>query len=341
MTWHQIPLVRLLIPLIVGIASYNQMEIATVFGILLTSLGLLFVLFAKPKASIPWTRSWGAFSFCSFIILGFLLAAFHDTRQQSTDLHHHINDSTQTFIAIIDQPPKLHKNSLKTVLKLQSYRLDSNQLVPCTGNLLAYIKLNEKSLALQYGDQLVFQTTIQPIQAPKNPFAFDMRSFYAQQDIYYQAYLPSKYWGRLDSLQGNLCYQWIYQTKAYFLSIIKQHLRTPNEYAVAAALILGSKDELNRSLRNAYADTGAMHVLAVSGLHIGILVGLLTFLLGFIRWQHPWWRTLKTLILILILWSFVGLTGASPSVLRAATMFSFVIIGQLRHRKINIYNSKT
>lgn len=339
MTWHQIPFVRLLIPLVIGILSYNLMDISFPMLLFSGSLCLLFLLFTKPKASITWIRGWGIWSFIVLMFTGIALAFFHDNQQSYTHIQQHLSDGSKTYIATVDQPLKLHKNSLKTVLKLQSCRLDSNRLINCTGNILAYIKLNEKSLALNYGDQLVFQTKINPIEAPKNPFAFDMRTFYAQQHIYHQTYIPNNHWGKLDSLQGNTFYHYIFQTKAYFLNIIKKHLNTPNEYAVAAALILGSKDELSRSLRNAYADTGAMHVLAVSGLHIGILVGLLTFLLGLIRWQHRWWHLFKGLLILAILWSFVGLTGASPSVLRAATMFSFVLVGQLSKRKMNVYNS--
>ena len=108
---------------------------------------------------------------------------------------------------------------------------------------------------------------------------------------------------------------------------------------MAAALILGSKDNLNSKIKNAYANTGAMHVLAVSGLHVGILALLVNFLLGIIETDRFWFKKVKGFILLIILWVFAFITGASASVLRASTMFSFVIVGRIVNRKINIYNS--
>ena len=81
-----------------------------------------------------------------------------------------------------------------------------------------------------------------------------------------------------------------------------------------------------------------MHVLAISGLHVGILYFLLFYLLGFLG-KFRSGRIIRAALIILFLWFFAFLTGLSPSVMRAAAMFSFVTIGQSLKRPGNIYNT--
>ncbi len=150
--------------------------------------------------------------------------------------------------------------------------------------------------------------------------------------------MPRKNWWVI-GWAGQAWRQTLFQWREQLLGILKTTIRTPNEYAVAAALLLGAKESLDSTLRNAYADTGAMHVLAVSGLHVGILMLILGFLLGFLKQFGPNGKRLQALLLLVMLWLFSFLTGASASVLRASTMLSFVLVGQVLGRQINVYNS--
>jgi competence protein ComEC len=110
-----------------------------------------------------------------------------------------------------------------------------------------------------------------------------------------------------------------------------------DELAIASALILGFKDYLNEPLKKSYASAGAMHVLAVSGLHVGIIYILLKSLFFFLR-KSKKGKYLEALLSFLALWGYAILTGLSPSVIRAATMFSFFVFGDVLDRKSNIYN---
>ena len=82
-----------------------------------------------------------------------------------------------------------------------------------------------------------------------------------------------------------------------------------------------------------------MHVLAVSGLHVGLIYFGLSFLLGLLPFKSSNWVWIKTWIMVAGVWFFALLTGASPSVLRAATMFSFIIVGQAMRHHPSIYNT--
>lgn len=344
MTWHQIPLVRLLFPLIIGIAVYTGLGACFSSATHLVAqgfcLGLLTVLYKKKAPSISFSRVWGMWLALSLFQLGYWISYQHDTRNHPLHLSNHVATPHTSYIATVNNVPKPTEKTIKLHLALQAFQDSSSRTInPIKGTVLAYIELDSSSAKLNYGDQILFQGQINSVDAPLNPAAFDARNYYFPKNIYQQVYIPSEQWKNCQQNIANPFWELIYNWRKRLLLILKQHLYTPNEYAVGSALILGAKDKLNTTVRNAYADTGAMHVLAVSGLHVGILIAMLNFLLGFVRSSNRWWNRTRILLLLFILWGFAFLTGASASVLRAATMFSFVLIGQLLHRKINIYNS--
>ena len=110
------------------------------------------------------------------------------------------------------------------------------------------------------------------------------------------------------------------------------------ERAVVNALLLGDKRELDPELRQGYANTGAMHILAVSGMHVGIIYLFLEFLLSFLKkWRHG--IRIQSVILLLMIWLYALITGLSPSVFRAAIMISFIIVARATHRYTQMFNT--
>ncbi|BDS11671.1 ComEC/Rec2 family competence protein [Aureispira anguillae] len=343
MTWQQIPFVRLLIPFLFGICFYNWWGANSLSWLsqLLIQLILLTVLaigIPKDRPSISTIRIWGIWLFLPLSQMGYLMSYIQDDRNNTTHIQQQLLPKA-TYLATISSIPKINLKSIRTTLSIEGLQSTQNKLTACSGEVLAYFQLDTISSRLNYGDQILFQAAVKPLTQPLNPKAFDQRSYYHPKNIYHQTYLPTQQWVKINTNQNKSLYQFIHACKGQLLKILQQHLPSPNEYAVAAALILGAKDQLNKEIRNAYADTGAMHVLAVSGLHIGILAGLISFLLGLIRSENRKWKKVKTLLLLSLLWGFALLTGASASVLRACTMFSFILVGQLLGRKINVYNS--
>tara|TARA_R110002096_G_scaffold72174_9_gene172287 strand:- start:15339 stop:17315 length:1977 start_codon:yes stop_codon:yes gene_type:complete len=111
-----------------------------------------------------------------------------------------------------------------------------------------------------------------------------------------------------------------------------------DELAVLKALTLGDKSEINPDLRSKFAEAGAMHILAVSGLHVGIIFLILSQILNFLG-NRNFQRWLKALLLLIGIWAFALLTGFSPSVQRASWMFSFIILATALKRDTNVINS--
>ncbi|MGH1334771.1 MAG: ComEC/Rec2 family competence protein [Aureispira sp.] len=338
MSWHPVPFVRLLLPLLLGIVlySFHVFSFSFLSCLLAIPLFLLVIGWFQKDPSIRAVQIWGAIATSGLVFLGYALSYQQDHRYFPNHVSHS-GDSLVTYIAVLGTPPERKAKSMKTILHLKSMRQDSSWQ-PCSGKVLAYIQLDTASILLEYGQELLFEARLNPIATPQNPAAFDAQQYYAHQNIYQQCYLPRKDW-HVMAWDGQYWQQQIYTWKNSLLEILKETITTPNEYAVAAALLLGAKSSLDRPLKNAYADTGAMHVLAVSGLHVGILIAILGFLLRFLTLLGPKGKRLRALLLLVFLWLFALLTGASASVLRASTMFSFLLLGQVLGRSINIYNS--
>lgn len=340
MSWHPLPFVRLLLPLLLGIVLYNLNETFISPFILssLLALSLLLLLIGRLKKapSMRAVRIWGLLTLVTFTVLGYTLSYCQDSRHSSHHIKKHSN-SLETYVAVLGAPPERKAKSMKTILHLKAILRDSSWQ-PCSGKVLAYLQLDTASIKLDYGRELLFRGRIEDIAPPKNPAAFDAQQYYAHQDIYQQCYLSRENWWAM-AWKGQVWRQYLYKWKKSLLNTLDQLISTPNEYAVASALLLGAKSNLDSNLRNAYADTGAMHVLAVSGLHVGSLIAILGFLLRFLNHLGPQGKRLRALLLLIFLWLFALLTGGSASVLRASTMFSFLLVGQAFGKPTNIYNS--
>ncbi len=119
---------------------------------------------------------------------------------------------------------------------------------------------------------------------------------------------------------------------------LKKQNFSKDELSVIQALFLGQRQELSPELQQNYASAGVIHILAVSGLHVGIILLLLNSALKFMdRWKYG--KPTKTLFLLISLWGFALIAGLSPSVVRAVSMFSFVAIGMQLNRRTSILNT--
>src|SRR5690606_8574638 len=112
----------------------------------------------------------------------------------------------------------------------------------------------------------------------------------------------------------------------------------PDELAIIQALLLGQRQEISQEIYSNYAAAGVIHILAVSGLHVGIILLLLNSLFKPLE-RLKAGRFLKLLLLLILLWSFALLAGLSPSVVRAVSMFSFVAVGMQLKRRTSVLNT--
>lgn len=205
-----------------------------------------------------------------------------------------------------------------------------------TGEMLLYL-LDSNATNYKIGNQLLIKgKCLQRVEEPRNPSQFNYAGFLANKGIYHQAFLrPNDY-----VLYSTKSTWSLSETFAQLRSGLIKNLSflSNKTRPVAEALLLGYKENLDHEVREIFAKTGTMHILAVSGLHVGIIYKvvdlLLMFLLG-VRYGKP----MKVSMVLLVIWSYALLTGLPPSVLRASFMFSLVAIGTSLNRPNNIFNN--
>ena len=209
--------------------------------------------------------------------------------------------------------------------------------IPAT--VLLYEKKTENHTStLNYGDKIRIEGQPYLISEAKNPFEFDYSQYMSDRHIYLQQFVTSEQITLIERNQGNGLMTAIYRIRTRFEQSIKDQVKGKDEQAIVLALLLGIKGQLDTEIKTAYAAAGAMHVLAVSGLHVSIIYFLLNWLFKGIP-PGSFKRFAVPTISIVALWLYALLTGFSPSILRAVTMFSIIIFSKVLDRKTEIFNS--
>jgi len=337
--WRAYPFVRLLLPLMVGIGAALWWDIPLP-GALFIHIGLLlaivFLLFKN--TNFRHRTIFGILTACTLLFVGYERTFQQHEQRQSDHFSHSLSEKNTLVGTVTAMPEK--GNWIKIRLSVQQNGGNSDTAVATSGNLLLYVEQDSASAALAYGDVLCLKNVrLSPVEGPKNPDAFDYQRYLHYKNIHYQAFVRIGQWQKIASGHGNPIYELAFALRKRFLGVLQKQLPNADNYAVGAALLLGYKADLSQEVRAAYAETGAMHVLAVSGLHVGLIFLFVNFLLGLVKSDHKYWKTTKVGLLLLAIWSFALLTGASSSVMRASVMFSFFIVGKALHRNSNVYNT--
>jgi competence protein ComEC len=228
-------------------------------------------------------------------------------------------------------------NSYQSVLRITTvFSIDS--VFETDEKVMVYFEKTERAQKLQPGDIIFFQQRPQSVRNNNNPYEFDYAGYLARKKIYRQVYLPENKWKKTSAQAGFSFFILAEKTRSRLLEIYRKQNLNENEFYVLSALSLGYKRGLDPEIKRTFSSAGAMHVLAVSGLHVGIVFIVLSLMFGFLRKQKAG-RSIFILIVLPALWSFAFITGLSPSVQRAATMFSFMVIGENTRRRPSAYNS--
>ncbi len=336
---HLFPMVRILLPFMAGIIVSNVFESETLLplflwiSLLLLTLGAGFI----PAITASRVKHW---------LFGVLLSMFlFVSGYNSVILHkeilrpnHFSNIQSQgIFIARVQEPVQKKDHSYKTILKVTALK-KGDKLVKSEGLVLTYFAKDTVKTPPAEGSLVAISGKLQLISPAANPGAFDYRKYMASNNVYHQVYLYNTSWRLLEQPQGFSIYRFAHQVSDRFISILNSNGLKGREFAVASALLLGQKDMLDNETRQAFAGSGVMHVLCVSGLHVGVIYIIISFLLGFMKNKGSQ-LLLKTFVILFTIWFYAFLAGLSPSVMRAAIMFTFITFGHASKRYVHIINS--
>jgi competence protein ComEC len=197
---------------------------------------------------------------------------------------------------------------------------------------------DSSTLLLHVHDRVVIHGRPYETEPPGNPAAFDYRQYLLYKNIGHQQRVKKEQFLFHASAEEFSWYRLAMQTRERCAAALRRHIPDTASFTVAEALILGVRGEMDPEVMQAYADTGTTHVLAVSGLHVGILYAILVLLLRPLqRVQHAAW--IIAVISVIVLWFYAFITGLSPSVLRAVTMFTLLALACPWKQSGNVYNT--
>jgi competence protein ComEC len=338
--WQETLFFRLLLPFMAGIIAAIFIDLSlltwsTAFGVFL----VIFYLHHRNESfhlhyyGMRWVT--GLLLSLPLVALGGVLTEYHKELPRDSHFAHH-EDKPYAKVKLTF-PPVEKENSLRAKVTVQQLIDSSGKTYPVTGKALLYLEKDALARSIFYGDVLLIKNRLEEIGPPKNPGEFDYEEYMSFQQIHHRTFLDSSDWVHYQSNRGNPFYSTIYEIRHYFLAVLERQIQNDEALAVASALLLGYRAKLGNDVVLAYSSSGAMHVLAVSGLHVGIIFLILRSALAPL-YRKKNWEVIGVGITLLCIWLYAMLTGLAPSVLRASTMFSLIIIGTTIRRDTNIYN---
>lgn len=330
------PFAKLIIPLLIGILAGFVFDIDIfVAKSLLIGLFLFFFIahfiIKKPKYLIYLS----ILGYLLIFFLGFYLTENQEIRNQPLHYSNLIEkvDSQYFLYGKIDMTPEKKEKSIKLLVNIIQIHKKS-QIKLCHGKVLLYLQKDSSANTLKKGDELLFLSKLAKIPPPQNPGEFDFARFMGNKNIFHQQYLPSNSY--IIQISKNKDYLEIF--KEYYLKLLENNIKSPKALALAKGLIIGARSEIDQETYSAFSHTGIIHILSVSGLHLGIVMTILLWIFGFIPFTSKKWLWIKTFIILFFIWAFAIITGFSTAVQRAALMASIYIIGKAINNKTANFN---
>lgn len=316
MTFHKIPFVYIVTSMTLGLILGYIFD-ATIYILELTALISVVLFFLKSK----WRE---LIAICSlFILLGILM-------EESTKTGI-IVEPLSTVILEVSELEDSNKVWKKGIGEITHYR-NQGEYKKANNKLLFYTNSN----VLKSGMRILSVIEIEDIVNSNNPGSFDAKLFWRSKGIDQMAFLTDNDFSVLEVEQPSILETIANHSRHFVIDAIDQNFKRDHA-GILKALLLGDKGDLSTEVRDHFANAGAMHLLAVSGLHVGIIA----FILLFIFKQAP--KRISNLtahiIVVVLLWGYALITGFSPSVTRAVLMFSLLILSRLakgQYQPINV-----
>jgi competence protein ComEC len=331
------PFFRLLLPFITGIVLTRHIHLSDAVAVGFVTLAAVFI-----SASFLLQKSRHYYSFRYLFGVGiFILSAvggykLTENRNATNDRFDFLSQKGIFRIELTGAPVE-KANSYQCEISLRQH-FDSLHCENATGNAIVYFQKDSASAKLLYGDLLIVEAVFDKPDGVLNPYGFDYAAYLKRQGIGATAYIAADKWMQTGSSTTFSLRRTADKCRNHLLNIYRQFGIEGQEFAVLAALTLGYTDSLDRETRDIYSGSGAMHVLAVSGLHVGIVYAVFMLLFGRLR-RNSLQRQIRTLLAVLFLWAYAFIAGLSPSVIRATTMFTFMAAGTALNRRPQTYNT--
>ncbi|KAA6334913.1 hypothetical protein EZS27_016805 [termite gut metagenome] len=329
---HRYPFLRLLIPVICGIiiGDYlffrsQHVWIQPFILLFICSALLLPTLFFLKKYSLRWL--YGISVYICLFSAGAILTSWQLQQTSYT-----FPPSGAVYRAVITDKPEVKERTLLCRTRLWESRYLLSVAFP-RKNILLYLPKDSTSLSLQNGDEILFSALLSPPRNNYNLGDFDYARYLTRKTISGIGFVKKNNWTVTCHNPHRSLRQMASKCREQILALYIELGFQGDEFAVLSALTVGYKEELSEEIRKSYSVSGASHVLALSGLHIGLLYGLLLFFLKRRPFNTVGVKIFRIAIILTTLWGFAFVTGLSPSVVRSVLMFSLFAFSEFKTGK--------
>lgn len=330
-------IIKLTFCFILGIVIGYGFNIPLQLSLLITGIGflLVFTFYLIDRNRFVKTIWFGISAFITMVFVGILVTNFHNEKNDSEHYSHQIQietDSLKTITFRIREVLKSGNYYDKYIIDL--LEVDNKSVI---GKSLLNVEKDSLTKLLNVDAVFISKTSFKTLINPLNPNQFNYKTYLEKKYIYHQIFTSETSLYKVKSTTKTL-FGIANEIRSHINEKLKPYQFKPDEIAIINALLLGQRQDISEEVYTSYTNAGAIHILAISGLHIGIILLILQYIFKPIeRLKHG--KLLNAILLVSTLWSFAIIAGLSASVTRAVTMFSIVAIAKNLSRPTNIYNT--
>ena len=348
--WSAAPFIRLALAFVLGIVAYlylgqNWSGSAAPWALGLSVLFGLSWLWSQRQPAPAATDVAGIVGLVAVAALGFARSQAVTESRRPDHLGHYA-PRIEFYRATVDEAPVVRATTYATTVRVQAVRI-AGRWQAATGGIRVSLPRHETTAevpAPRYGEVWLVQGAPEPSKGPANLGEFDYRRYLQYHQVYHAQYVHQGQYKVLGNSPLNLPVAVSQRAAAVLDGVFRRYVPHRREYALGTALVLGFKDDIDQETKQAYANTGTTHIMAVSGLQVGLLFAALQWLLARVPLRSTQGAALRRRLLtaglgLALIWSYAFLTGLSASVLRATVMFTLLILGQAWERQSSIFNT--
>ncbi|MBQ6668016.1 MAG: ComEC family competence protein [Bacteroidales bacterium] len=246
-------------------------------------------------------------------------------------------DSVRCYCAELCGLPELRERTVRLDVRLRAVCSDSVR-IPLQEKCRLTLERDSASESLAYGDILWFCAALKPVAPPLNEGEFSYARYLFRRGVVRQGYISAGRWERTGRRGGNPLMRFADGCHRSLFAMLRDSRLDGTAKGLVTTMLLGDDALLDPAVTTAFSKVGVSHILCVSGMHVGILYMIVNYLLFFMERDRRL-RQIKSLLHVAVIWGYACMVGLTPSVTRAAVMFTFVAAGGLFRRKTHVYNS--
>lgn len=321
------PLVSITLFFCMGILLYSYTDFSWIILLSTLLIFLIASIFLQKKIKLKKTAT--ALLYLIWVIIGIGVAKIHDEK--------HYKNHYTNFIKLEKQLIKIKiTERLKPSEKYYKYYAEVTEVEQqkARGTILIYQNKKENN-AFKISEKILLYENFIDLFHSKNPYEFSYANYLNKQHVYNQIFINSNYKTENITFDFNFYVDKLRQTLINSFNIHDFDNESQN---FINAFLFGQRQDVSAEMNENYTQAGVIHILAISGLHIAILYGMLLYLFKAMQLGYKS-RYTKLIITLLFLWTFAFITGLSASVVRSVTMFSIIAVALTFDRNQNIYNA--